>query len=84
MSLGQKHGCGINIHWGASCKNLRTITFMYFVCKAVNVCQKGLGKEFLHLLRARNMQGIGQLLITQSKQGSDGAADEVVNVLPQG
>lgn len=30
------------------------------------------------------MQGIGQLLITQSKQGSDGAADEVVNALPQG
>lgn len=57
---------------------------MYFVSKAVNVCQKGRGKEFLHVLRARNMQGIGQLLITQGKQGSGGAANEVVNALPQG
>lgn len=63
---------------------MRAVTFMYFVCKAVNVCQKGLGKEFLHLLRPRNMQGIGQLLIIQGKQESDGAANEVVNALPQG
>lgn len=30
------------------------------------------------------MQGIGQLLIIQGKQESDGAANEVVNALPQG
>lgn len=30
------------------------------------------------------MQGIGQLLVTQGKQGSGGAANEVVNALPQG
>lgn len=44
------------IHYEAFYKNLRTVIFMYFVSNAVHVCEKELGKEYLHLQGARNVQ----------------------------
>lgn len=41
---------------------------MYFVSNAIHICEKELGKEYLCLQRARNMQDIWQLLITQGKR----------------
>ncbi len=41
---------------------------MYFVSNAVHVCEEELGKEYLRLQSAENMQDIWQLLITQGKR----------------